>query len=116
MNTLPVGTARTEPWLRLDDTGHALRHRILDGLNARRNTLVESAFGRHPQPGDIVVEVTRALWSPDERIRTIGLGFFLAKDGGTSYIQYGPNTEDVSEWGNCALAVVPARLIERLLP
>lgn len=113
--TAIVGTRRTEPWLQLTEDGMELRFRLLDGLNDRRNVLIGSAFTRDPKPGDVVVEVTRAVWSPNQDIRKIGIGVLLARDGGTYYVQYGPGPEDVADWGNCAFAVVPPVLIDRLV-
>lgn len=127
----PLGTARSEPWLSLDDqTARDMLSAL--GQSAFRLALSSSApvgrdaFDRmcNPVPGDLVFE----LFSRDHR----ALGYLLAVrrewlhddaewaqvgsqwDGDPRpsdivyYVQYGPAPIDVCRWRNCEFyAILP---------
>ncbi len=115
-----TGVPRSDPFLTLDDTGLALREAAIARTNElRRQANDESdwaAIGRFhgPQVGDLVLELTRASWSRDPKLRSMGFGYLIGVSTGrdeTHYVQYGPNPDDVCEWQNCMFIRVPAEAL-----
>lgn len=148
------GTIRDEPWLSKDAEMVPVRDAIA-GLTHQLwlVTLAESAHGalttthayathsriNAHQPGDLVIEVSRALHSQDPKMRHWGFGYLLAErqewcksdedwlaecaaeewDPATeertteraTYIQYGPRPEDICRWHNAMFDSVPLDLL-----
>lgn len=115
MNSLdePTGIHRTDPILSLDADNLPRRDACIAEANRLRHEASDSrdwariSWFQDVQVGHLVLELTRASWSKDPHYRKIGFGYLIATDGSTHYIQYGPNPDDVAEWGNAMLVRVP---------
>lgn len=72
----------------------------------------------HPRPGDLVY--VPDSFRRDEDTRRKGFGYLIAVRnepvvGEVFYIQYGQSADDVCEWGNARLMVVPTDRLGREL-
>jgi hypothetical protein len=122
MNDAPAGQLRTDPFLSLDPDGLDLRDRIINetrkqyraAFQPRLNFTAAAQFD-NPQTGDLVLELTRSSVAADQRVRAIGFGYLVGHDGETWWVQYGPNADDVCEWGNCLLIRVPDSAVSTCL-
>lgn len=132
------GTSRTTSLLSLEDDATEHREALMRmAQHLRLSCVVGNPAPRvsqlwervsHPQPGDLVVEVSRAVWRLDHQ----GLGILLAhRDEWTErdeewagsdaasfgednrvhqdywYIQYGNDHRDIARWENCEFMAVP---------
>ncbi len=120
--TEPIGVPRTDPFLVLDDDGYALRTAIIDEVNRRyneaptvRDRMEITATRSNPRVGELALELTRASWSKERHIRTIGLGYLVAVHGQKVYVQCGPDPEDVAEWENCVFVRVDPDVVRAVL-
>lgn len=109
----PTGVHRADPILSLADNDLPRRDACIAEANRLRNEASDSrdwariGWLQNVRVGDLVLELTRASWSKNPHYRKIGLGYLVATDGDTHYIQYGPEPDDVAEWGNAMLVRVP---------
>jgi hypothetical protein len=109
-----AGTYRDDPFLVLDEPGLAMRDAcIAEAVRLHRQAHDArdwTALGQFLDPavGDLVLELTRASWARDQRLRTIGFGYLVGRDGETWYVQYGPEPDDICDWDNCMFIRVPA--------
>jgi hypothetical protein len=115
-NNLPT---RTDSFLALTDEGDQLRDAIIsETMRLQREALGNgrtdwAAFARfqNPKVGELVLELTRASWSKDPRMRRIGFGYLIYAEGENYQVQYGPNPDDVCDWANCQFIRVPAEAL-----
>lgn len=115
-NDLPT---RTEPYMALTDEGQQLRDDIItetvrlhrQALGAGNPDWVAFARFQDPKVGDLVLELTRASWSKDARMRCIGFGYLVYADGDNFQVQYGPGPDDVCDWANCQFIRVPTEAL-----
>lgn len=114
MTDLVTGVPRTDSFLKLDDAGLALRDRVIaETLRLHYGASDDRdwrALGVSLQPrvGDLVLELTRASWTKDPKLKAMGFGYLVARTGETWHVQYGPDEDDICAWGNAMFIRVPA--------
>jgi len=120
------GTARTEPWLTLDDD-QSPRRAMFEQFEHQRSAVGLTERMWTPKVGDLVVELSYLMRDHDHHC----LGYLIKQcdewlhseeaweHGGRQewgddprpyedvwYVQYGPSPEDVVRWTNCSFYAI----------